>query len=440
MEVFKLYGSILMDTADAEKSIAKTGEKTEGLAKKFGNGVKTAAKWAAGIGAAAVAVGGAMYKAVESTAKSLDTVDKGSQRMGIAAEKYQELAYAAGLSGVQMTTMEAAAKKLEGTDLNMDDALNSILAIGDESERTQAAIDLFGESIAYKMTPLLAAGAEGMDEMREEANALGLVMSEDTVKAGASMNDTISKVTQSFSTLKNNLAAELMPYIAKVLDWVLENMPMIQSTIKSVIDAVLPIVKSVFDLVMDLLPPVLSAIKDFLDWIMPYLRPVLNSVMGVVKGVMALISGDFNSFAESIKNLLKSLGSALFGIGKDIMRSLWDGIKNIWGNVKGWFDEKVSWIKDKLSFWRASNDEMQTGNAHASGLRYVPYDNYPALLHRGETVLNAADAARYKNGEMGNTTVNLTVNGAQGQDVRELARIIMDEIQSATDRRRAVFS
>ena len=32
-----------------------------------------------------------------------------------------------------------------------------------------------------------------------------------------------------------------------------------------------------------------------------------------------------------------------------------------------------------------------SGFSHASGLAYVPYDNYPALLHRGETVLNAGD-------------------------------------------------
>lgn len=31
--------------------------------------------------------------------------------------------------------------------------------------------------------------------------------------------------------------------------------------------------------------------------------------------------------------------------------------------------------------------------SHASGLAYVPYDDYPASLHRGETVLNAADTA-----------------------------------------------
>ena len=36
--------------------------------------------------------------------------------------------------------------------------------------------------------------------------------------------------------------------------------------------------------------------------------------------------------------------------------------------------------------------------------------------------------------------VNVTVYGAPGQDVRELASIIMDEMESATQRKRAVYA
>ena len=36
---------------------------------------------------------------------------------------------------------------------------------------------------------------------------------------------------------------------------------------------------------------------------------------------------------------------------------------------------------------------------HAKGLWSVPYDNYPALLHRDETVLNASRARKYRNNE-----------------------------------------
>ena len=42
MEIFKLIGSVMVDTADAEKSISKTSDQAEGLGKKLSNGIKTA--------------------------------------------------------------------------------------------------------------------------------------------------------------------------------------------------------------------------------------------------------------------------------------------------------------------------------------------------------------------------------------------------------------
>ena len=43
--------------------------------------------------------------------------------------------------------------------------------------------------------------------------------------------------------------------------------------------------------------------------------------------------------------------------------------------------------------------DMMRGNKHAVGLDYVPYDEYPALLHEGEAVLTKAEARAWRNGE-----------------------------------------
>ena len=37
-------------------------------------------------------------------------------------------------------------------------------------------------------------------------------------------------------------------------------------------------------------------------------------------------------------------------------------------------------------------------NSHAIGSEYIPYDNYPALLHRGEKVLTATEARKQSSG------------------------------------------
>ena len=363
MEIFKLIGSIMVDTAEAEKSIQKTGDKAEGLGSKLADGAKTAGKWALGVAGAAAAVGTAMVAAAKDTAATADTIDKASQRMKMDAESYQELAYAAQLSGVEMSTLERAAKKLEGTGLSMDDALEQIYALGTEEERAAKAAELFGESVAYQMTPLLNASAEDMAAMKQEARDLGLVMGEDAVKNGAALNDMFTKVDESLGALKNGLMAEFMPYIMDILQWVIDNVPKIAATVKKVMDMLMPIIK-----------------------------PILNGIMQLVEGFTALLDGDIHGFVDGILGFLGGLGQAFLEIGKTIFRALWDGLVSVWNSIANWVSDKVNWLIDKLAFWRRGSGEMEGGNAHAGGLPYVPYDNYPALLHRGESVMTAADS------------------------------------------------
>lgn len=391
MNIFTLTGTILVDSAKAEQSISKTGEKAEGLGTKLAGGIKTAAKWAAGVTAAAAAVGGAMIAAAKDSAAAMDTIDKGAQRMKVSTDAYQELAHAAELSGVSMSTLEKAAKKLEGTNINFDEAIEQIYALEDADERAAAAAELFGDSVAYQMTPMLNASAEEMANMRQEAHDLGLVMGEDAVKQGAAMNDMFTKVQGALNGLKNNLMSQFMPYVMEILQWVIDNLPQIQETVQTVMDAVWPIVKTVLDLVMQALPPLMNAIKSFLDWIMPYLKPVIDAISGVVEGVIDLINGDVEGFVESVTNFLTSLIDSLLGIGEDIFNSLWQGFKNVWEDIKTWVSDKVTWLTDKLAFWRAGASEMaeEHRGSHAAGLPVVPYDGYVAELHRGEAVMNA---------------------------------------------------
>lgn len=417
MELFKLVGKIFVDSAEAENSISKVGDKADGLGGKMAAGLKTAGKWAAGIAAGATAIGGAMIAAAKESAATLDVIDKGAQRMKVSAESYQELAYAAGLSGVEMSTLEKAAKKLEGTDLNLDQALTQIQQLGTAEERSAAAAELFGEAVAYQMTPLLNAGAEGMASMRQEANDLGLVMSQDSVTAGAEMNDMFSKVEQSLSTLKTSLASELMPYVAEILEWLIANLPQITQTIKDVFDRVIPIIE-----------------------------PILRGVMGLLQSVMALINGDFDGFAQGLMAMFEGLATALGGIAEGILNTLLGGFEKAWDGVKSWIEDKVNWVKDKFSsIGSAISNAFGIGGgvngSHAAGLPFVPFDGYRAELHRGETVVNATDASQLLN-KMDNIANNAGGNANNGPieislniDGQAFARATYNYNKAETNRR-----
>lgn len=67
----------------------------------------------------------------------------------------------------------------------------------------------------------------------------------------------------------------------------------------------------------------------------------------------------------------------------------------------------------------------------AYGMNYVPYDNFPALLHQGERVLTASEArsANHSNSNVTITGNNFTVR--QDSDIEEIAREIVTQFKRA---------
>lgn len=332
MDIFKLVGSVFIDTGEAEQSLSKVDEKAEKTGGKLAGMAGTFGKAALGVGAAAVGAGAAILGMANNAAGVADEIDKGSIRMGVSTTAYQELKYAAGQCGVEMSTLEKAAKKLEGTDLNFDEAINQIMSLGTEEERSAAAAELFGESIAYQLSPILHGSQEDFQGLRDRASELGLVMSEDAVGAGVLLGDTLSDVKQSFGAVITTLGAELMPIVQQVLDWILQHMPEIQSVVGQVLEfikglindltpliqAIQPIVEQVFQGIINLWE---TSLKPMLDGIITFLTGVFTGNWqqawdgikgifdGIVSGLSQIFKGAINGIINAINGFTSSLGS-----------------------------------------------------------------------------------------------------------------------------------
>ena len=73
-----------------------------------------------------------------------------------------------------------------------------------------------------------------------------------------------------------------------------------------------------------------------------------------------------------------------------------------------------------------------TGNSHAYGLKYVPYNGYPAMLHQGERVLTAEEARRQSRSGAGGLSVTITgpVTVRQDSDIDAIVMRLADEIEA----------
>lgn len=91
MEIFKLFGTILVDSDKANESIHKTDKNAKGLAETFGKGAAAVGKWAAGITTAAAAGAAAVGTAAVKSADALDkSVKKTAAAVGATAEQAEK--------------------------------------------------------------------------------------------------------------------------------------------------------------------------------------------------------------------------------------------------------------------------------------------------------------------------------------------------------------
>ena len=358
LEIFKLVGSVFIDTDKANDSLQKVDKNAGKVAEGFGKAGKTIGAVGATIGAAVIGAGTAIVNMANDTSEMADTIDKASIRMGIGAERYQELAYAAEQCGVDMSTMEQAAKKLEGTDLNFDDAMNQIMALGTEEERAAAAAELFGEKVAYNMAPLLAQSGEEFDALTQRANDLGLVMSESAVKAGVEYGDLKSDLEKVGNSLKTSIGSAVMPILVKLSQKLIEFMPTIQGLMDKIgplaadfidkllppliqtaedvlpmaIDAVSEILPSLSEIADELGPVILSVLQELLPVIIQVVSEVLPVLVEIIQKLTPILSM-LMEFLSPILDLVLQLVEPLLELVMQILTPILDLITSLLGPI-----------------------------------------------------------------------------------------------------------
>ena len=369
IELFKLVGSVFIDNEKANESLQKTDKKASSFGETLGKVGKGALQFASIAGGAMVAVGGAALGVANNVAKTADEIDKASIRMGVDAETYQELAYAAGQCGVEMSTMEKAAKKLEGTDLNFDDAINQIMELGTAEERSAKAAELFGESVAYQLSPLIEQSGEDFDGLIQRANDLGIVMSGDAVKAGVEFGDLMSDLKQTVQSLGTALGSALFPILIDIIKQVLTFMPQIQGYIAQItpiltqiVSAILPVLFSILealmpvamDIVSQILPlavELINALLPLITALLPLIDPISELLIAILEPCVEFLTAVLPPLIATITSIINSVMPALITVIKLVSSTARDTVKTVFNFVKPFIDNFIELFNGLAKFF-----------------------------------------------------------------------------------------
>jgi len=248
------------DIKDTEKATDKAGKELDDFADKakkadkasgkLGDTLKSGLKAGlVGIATAAGAAAAGMGKASVEAAAYADEIITMSTVTGISTDKLQEYKYASELVDVSVETLtKSHAKNIksmkaaqEGTKLAVDsyqklgvavtnsdgslrdgetvywEVIDALGKMENETERDALAMQILGKS-AQELNPLIEAGSERMNELSQEAHDVGAVMSEETLAALGSFDDSIQRLKGSAGAAKNSLGSVLVPELQMMTD------------------------------------------------------------------------------------------------------------------------------------------------------------------------------------------------------------------------------
>lgn len=365
MEIFKLFGSIFVDNEKANKSISETDSKAGGLAGKLKTGIATAAKWGASITGAAVAGGAALFGMANKATDTLDRVDKLSQKIGMSRQGFQEWDYILSQSGTDVEKLQMGFKTLvtqiDQADKGMGKGARNFEALGisvrktngelktqeevfnevavalqnmpNGAEKARIANELLGRS-GSELMPLLQGEAGSIEELRENAHRLGIVLSDEAVDAGVLFQDTMDDLKRSFGAIATNVGAAVIPIFQQMAEWIIEHMPQIQK-----------IFQTVFKVIEVLVVGFIDGIKLIIRWVKQWVGDNEEQVSKIREG--------FVKFFEAVKGLIEAFVGFAVAFWEKYGDSIISVAKFIWDIVTTVFSTAFNLITDLFNIFAA---------------------------------------------------------------------------------------
>lgn len=252
----------------------------------------------------------------------------------------------------------------------------------------------------------------------------------------------LSQLTTGIENGLPDMMSRLPQIIDDFLNFITENLPSIlEKGVEMLNSLVNGIINSIPELVGQL-PKIIKSFTTFISQNLPtIIQSGINILLNLIKGIMQAIPQLVASLPELINAIVNGLASLyldLMRAGGQIVQGIIDGIAAAWNGLVSWFNGLWDSLFGNRSVSVNVNQtsSKSVNGSHASGLDYVPFDGYIAELHKGEMVVPAKQAKQLR-GNSPSEGININVYGAQGQDVNQLADIVMYKIQNAFSRREA---
>lgn len=342
MELFSVAAKLFLDKSEYDKDIKDADSSGKSLAENLSGYMEKAKKFlvALGIGAAIKQAAGAIWNLAKETSAAGDRIDKNSQALGMSRKAYQEWDYILAQSGasidnmgMSMKTMSEAIRANSGETaaglsrlglsaaqlqrLSPEDQFETLVRAFQKmpagAEKSRLAMQLFGRN-AQSLMPLLNSSSTSIDELRANAEKLGLIMSDEDVDASVAFGDALDDLSRTWTSFKMKIGARLLPGFTQAF----KNL---SGVIGNLSNALVGSLKtgdwSIF--FGTLSTEIGNAIPNLVDKAIKVVEGIFKNADKLVKIAVSIINGLVTGITNAIPILVAELPS--------IVNTIWDGLK-----------------------------------------------------------------------------------------------------------------
>lgn len=470
------------DLKKAQKAASEFGSVLSQQLKSAGQDFKKISEDTRALSTGALAAGTAMLGMAFNAGTTADDLLTLSRNTGFSVEELQKMQYASDLVDVSMDQMTGSVQKLTkqmasgnkafetlGVSItdengNMRDAvdvwyesLDALSKVEDGTVRDQLSMELFGKS-AMEMSGIVDDGGEALRNLGQEAEDMGLILSEDAVGAAGEFNDAIDKLksqtSQAFFEAGAALAESLLPMLQQlaesvsgIIQWFAEldgNTQMLILTILGLVAAISPIaglisgICTIGGVLAGITAPMaatfmgIAAAVGVVIAIGTVLVQNWDSIMNAGKTLLSTVSNVWNSIWSTISNVVNNISSTVSNVFNNVKNTITNainGAKNAVSNainaIKNLFNFHITWPHIPLPHFSVS------GSANPldwlkGGLPKISISWYAKAMRDG-MILNSPTIFGYQNG-------SYLAGGEAGSEVVVGANSLYSMIQSAVGR------
>ena len=483
-EIIETKGN-LKDLQKAQKDFGSVSSQVIKAAgskmQEFGSKVGDVGRKLSGISGAAAAIGGGLLKMGYDAVANADDLNTLSKQTGLTTEEIQKMKYASDLIDVSFDDVSGSLRKMKSnmgghaetwdrlgvsvTDANGNmrdanevfyDVVKALSQVSNETERDQIAMDLFGKG-ADQLAGIIDDGGAAFEEYGQQAEDLGLILSQDTIDELNATNDTIDQLKMQMSGTMAQIGADVASVLAPALEKGAEIIGKITEKLRELTPEQTETILKVVGIVAAVAPALIIGEKLISG--LSSIVSAVGSVVGVLGGPLTIAIGAAIAIGVLLyKNwdTIKEKATALWEKVKTTFDNIKTKIKNVVDAIKGFF--KFEWHLPKLKLPHFSIEGKFSlappSVPHLSIDWYKKaYDN--PVMFTSPTVMatpngykgfgdgNGAEIVMgmnklqqlVGNANPGNVVVN--VYGAQGQNVNELATAVAYKLQMVYERKRA---